>query len=169
MVEEQGDDKNPAPMIRPEMASSNLLSRYMMWFTDYVDNIDPVDPLTRDPALTTPAEPLAGRPPAQAGAIMASLEPPNMGVLKDKMQLEFYITALERWSTIASFQGTADDIQADLVLTHTFNHAPDLCREMSEHFGNNIQDSKGVKKIIEWLKSKFGMNKHVDMVKILNN
>ena len=89
-----------------------------------------------------------------------------MGVLKDKTQLEFYITVLERWSTIASFHGTADNIQADLVLAHAFNHAPDLCREMSEH---NLQDSKGVEKIIEWLKSKFGMNKHADMVKILNN
>ena len=93
-----------------------------------------------------------------------------MGILKDKTQLEFYISALERWSTLATHAGTADNIQADLVLAHAFNQAPDLCREMTEHFGGSLKgDSKGVERIIEWLKTKFGLNKHADMVKILNN
>ena len=29
-------------------------------------------------------------------------------------------------------------------------------------------DSKGIEKIVTWLKAKFGMNKHADMVKVLN-
>ena len=101
---------------------------------------------------------------------MANLEPPNMGILKDKSQLEFYTAALERWATLATHSGIAEDIQADLVLAHAFNQAPDLCKEMTEHFGNTLKgDAKGVDKIITFLSSKFGLNKHADMVKILNN
>ena len=93
-----------------------------------------------------------------------------MGILKDKSQLEFYISALERWSTLATHAGTAENIQADLVLAHTFNQAPNLCREMTEHFGSTLKgNSEGMDKIIQWLKTKFGLNKHADMVKILNN
>ena len=110
------------------------------------------------------ARPPLGRPPTQAGAITitANIEPLDMGILKDKAQLEFHISALKRCSTIASFSGTADSIQADLVLAHAFKQAPNLCREMSEHLGFSIRDSKGMEKIID-------MNKHADMAKILNN
>ena len=101
---------------------------------------------------------------------MANLEPPNMGILKDKSQLEFYTAALERWATLATHSGIAEDIQADLVLAHAFNQAPDLCKEMTEHFGNTLKgDAKGVDKIVTFLQTKFGLNKHADMVKILNN
>ena len=40
---------------------------------------------------------------------------------------------------------------------------------MSDHFDNVSKDDKeGIKKIVDWLKAKFGMNKHADMVKVLN-
>ena len=85
---------------------------------------------------------------------MANLEPPNMGILKDKSQLEFYTAALERWATLATHSGIAEDIQADLVLAHAFNQAPDLCKEMTEHFGNTLKgDAKGVDKIITFLQN----------------
>lgn len=40
---------------------------------------------------------------------------------------------------------------------------------MSDHFNDALRnDSEGIEKIVNWLKAKFGMNKHADMVKILN-
>ena len=38
---------------------------------------------------------------------MPSIEPPDMSILKDRSQLEFYILALERWATIAKVSGMA--------------------------------------------------------------
>ena len=41
--------------------------------------------------------------------------------------------------------------------------------EMSANFNDTLRnDSEGIEKIVNWLKAKFGMNKHADMVKILN-
>ena len=100
---------------------------------------------------------------------MPSLEAPDMSILKDRSQLEFYISALERWATIAKASGVAETLLADIVLAHAFNQAPELCKEMSDHFDNSLKsNSKGVEKIVTWLKAKFGMNKHADMVKVLN-
>ena len=40
---------------------------------------------------------------------------------------------------------------------------------MSDHFDNSLKsNSKRVEKIVTWLKAKFRMNKHADMVKVLN-
>ena len=93
-----------------------------------------------------------------------------MAILKDPSQLNFYISGLQRWATIAEATGTSKKILADLVLTHAFDQAPILCKEMSEHFGNDIsQNTEGIEKIVDWLKNKFGLNAHADMVKILNS
>ena len=93
-----------------------------------------------------------------------------MGILKDRSQLEFYITALERWSTIAIATGTAASLLADIVLALAFKQAPELCRELSDEFGTTLSgDEGGLKKITDFLKSKFGLNKHADMVRVLNN
>ena len=93
-----------------------------------------------------------------------------MAILKDPSQLNFYISGLQRWATIAEATGTSKNILADLVLTHAFDQAPILCKELSEHFGNDIsQNTEGIEKIVEWLKNKFGLNAHADMVKILNS
>ena len=91
-----------------------------------------------------------------------------MSILKDRSQLEFYTAALERWATIAKATGVADNLLADIVLAHAFKQAPELCKEMTEHFETSLRDSQGIKKIIDWLRAKFGMNKHADMVKVLN-
>ena len=92
-----------------------------------------------------------------------------MSILKDRSQLEFYTSALERWATIAKASGVAETLLADIVLAHAFKQAPELCKEMSDHFDNSLRDdSKGIEKIVTWLKAKFGMNKHADMVKVLN-
>ena len=63
---------------------------------------DPGSPATED--VSNPAD--RGDP----------ANPANMGILKDKTQLEPYITVLERWPTFASFQATANNTQADLAL-----------------------------------------------------
>ena len=63
----------------------------------------------------------------------------------------------------------AETLLADIVLAHAFKQAPELCKEMSDHFNNSLRDdSKGIENIVTWLKAKFGMNKHADMVKVLN-
>ena len=93
-----------------------------------------------------------------------------MAILKDPSQLNFYISGLQRWATIAEATGTSKKILADLVLTHAFDQAPTLCKEMSEHFGTELsENNEGIDKIVDWLKSKFGLNAHADMVKILNS
>ena len=92
-----------------------------------------------------------------------------MSILKDRSQLEFYISALERWTTIAKVSGVAETLLADIVLAHAFKQAPELCKEMSDDFDNSPRnDNKGIEKIVIWLEEKFGMNKHADMVKVLN-
>ena len=84
-----------------------------------------------------------------------------MAILKDPSQLSFYISGLQRWTTIAEATGTSKKILADLALT--------LCKEMSEHFGTDIsQNNEGIDKIVEWLKNKFGLKAHADLDKILN-
>merc|ERR1712020_781733 len=41
--------------------------------------------------------------------------------------------------------------------------------EMSDNFSDTLKDDgEGIQKIIAWLKTKFGMNKQADMVKVLN-
>ena len=97
------------------------------------------------------------------------IEPPDMGILRDRSQLEFYIDAVERWAGIATHTGTPEEIQAELVLTFAFKQYPELCKEMSDHFGNSLRNKKdGIKELVKWLKTKFGLNKHADMVKIIN-
>ena len=40
---------------------------------------------------------------------------------------------------------------------------------MSDNFSDTLKDNgEGIQKIIAWLNTKFGMNKHADMVKVLN-
>ena len=68
-----------------------------------------------------------------------------MSILRDRSQLDFYIPP------------------------HAYNQAPELCKEMSDHFDNSVKsNNKGVEKTVTWLKARFGMNKHADMVKVLN-
>ena len=90
-------------------------------------------------------------------------------LLKDCSQLEFYIFALERWANIAKVSGVKETLLADIVLTHAFKQAPELCREISDDFNNPTGDnSAGIDRIVSRLKEKFGVNKHADMVKVLN-
>ena len=119
------------------------------------------------PANTNPRAP----PPRHQLAtftMSSTLEPPDMGILKDRSQLEFYISALERWATIATATGVDATLRADIVLAHAFKQAPDLCRELNDHFGQTLNTADSITKIADWLRSKFGMNKHADMVRILN-
>ena len=72
-----------------------------------------------------------------------------MAILKDPSQLSFYISGLQRWTTIAEATGTSKKILAD--------------------FGTDLsQNNEGIDKIVEWLKNKFGLKAHADMDKILN-
>ena len=96
-------------------------------------------------------------------------EPPDISVLKDRSRLDYYITALKRWSGLAKATGTQDVFHADIVLDRAFRTYPELYMEMSDKFCDTLkEDSDGIEKIITWLSNKFGMNKHADMVRILN-
>ena len=92
-----------------------------------------------------------------------------MGILKDPTQLGFYIASLERWAMLSARTGTDEELQGELVLAIAVKQNPELCKEMSEHFGIKLRDEKsGISKITAWLKEKFGINKHADMIKTLN-
>ena len=81
------------------------------------------------PKVQVPAK--TSQPPTSS--TMSSIEPPDMSILKDRSQLEFYTSALERWATIAKASGVAETLLADIVLAHAFKQAPELCKEMSDH------------------------------------
>ena len=98
------------------------------------------------------------------------IEPPNMGILKDRTQLEFYIDSLERWGYFVTATGVKEELLGELVITYAFSQNPELCRELSDHFGSTLRNKKdGIAQITKWLKEKYGLNKHADMVKVLNN
>ena len=100
---------------------------------------------------------------------MSSTEPPDMSIPKDRSQLEFYMSALERWATIAKVSGVKETLLVDIVLTHAFKQDPELCKEMLNNFNNSKGvNNGGIQKIVSWLKEKFSMNKHADMVTVLN-
>ena len=100
---------------------------------------------------------------------MSSIEPPDRSILKEHSQFEFYISALERWVTIAKVSGVKETLLVDIVLTHAFKQDPELCKEMSNNFNNSKGDNNGgIQKIVSWLKEKFSMNKHADMVTVSN-
>ena len=50
--------------------------------------------------------------------IMQSLKPPDMSFLRDRSQLEFYISALEKWATIGKTSGIAETLLAEIILAH---------------------------------------------------
>ena len=107
-------------------------------------------------------------PPAMSIATNPQ-EPPNISVLKDRSHLDYYITALKRWSSLAKAAGTQEAFHADIVLDRAYRTYPELYMEMSDKFCDTLkEDSDGIEKIITWLSNKFGMNKHADMVKVLN-
>ena len=74
---------------------------------------------------------------------------------------------MKRWARVS---GAEKSLQEDTVLTYAFTQAPDLCRELSDDLNSSTGDeSAGIDRIISRLQEKFGVNKHVDMVKILNS
>ena len=58
------------------------------------------------PKVQVPAK--TSQPPTSS--TMSSIEPPDMSILKDRSQLEFYTSALERWATIAKASGVAETL-----------------------------------------------------------
>ena len=97
------------------------------------------------------------------------IEPPDMSILKDGSQLNFYLTALENWEELQDFGGYPATKRAAVIFTHGFKQNPSLCKQLTDHFKKTLKDdAKGVEKIIEWLKQKFGLNKHADIVRVLN-
>ena len=100
---------------------------------------------------------------------MSNVEPPDMNVLQKEgsAQLGFYISGLKRW---ARASGVDKTLQEDTVLTYAFTQAPDLCRDLLDDLNSSTGDENaGIDRIIAKLQEKFGVNKHVDMVKILNS
>ena len=84
----------------------------------------------------------ARTPELKTSAAMTSAD---ISILRDCSQLDFYTPA------------------------HAYNQAQELCKEMTNHFDNSVKrNNKGAKKTVTWPKAKFGMNKHANMVKVLN-
>ena len=68
-------------------------------------------------------------------------EPPDISVLKDRSRLDYYITALKRWSGLAKAAGTQDVFHADIVLDRAFRTYPELYMEMSDNFSDTLKDN----------------------------
>ena len=82
-------------------------------------------------------------------SMSTNLEPPDISVLKDRSRLDYYITALQRWSGLAKASGTQDIIHADIVLDKAFKHYPELYMEMSDSFSDTLKnDGEGIQKIV---------------------
>ena len=97
------------------------------------------------------------------------IEPPDLSILKDKTQLDFYLTALENWEELQEFGGYPANKRAAVIFTYAVKSYPALCKQMTDHFKKTLKDDNdGVKKIVDWLKTKFGLNKHADIVRVLN-
>ena len=97
------------------------------------------------------------------------LEPPDMSILKDSNQLEFYLSALESWEEIQDCNGYPAQKRAAVIFNCAFKTHPALCKEMGEHFKKTLKDkADGVEQISSWLRTKFGLNKHADIVRVLN-
>ena len=93
-----------------------------------------------------------------------------MSLLKDKSQLDFYITALENWEELQDCGGYPASKRAAVIFTYAVKSYPALCKEMTDHFKKTLKDDEdGVKKIKEWLRKKFGLSKHADIVRVYNN
>ena len=108
--------------------------------------------------------------PVQPVQIQTSLEPPDMSILKDRAQLEFYITALENWADLQDCGGYPAERRAAVIFSYAFRQNPALCKQLTDHFKKSLKDDpQGVQKIIDWLKEKYGLTKHADIVRVLNN
>ena len=122
--------------------------------------------------MTTPAgqATIPATQPVQPVQIQTSLEPPDMSILKDRAQLEFYITALENWADLQDCGGYPAERRAAVIFSYAFRQNPALCKQLTDHFKKSLKDDpQGVQKIIDWLKEKYGLTKHADIVRVLNN
>ena len=102
--------------------------------------------------------------------MQTNIEPPCMSVLKDRNKLEFYLNALENWNELQDWGGYPAERRAAVIFTYAFKTNPELCKQLTDHFKKTLKDdSEGVAKIVEWLKQKFGLNKHADIVRVINS
>ena len=123
---------------------------------------------SQDTPVTTPKTNTAQIKPVITMA-QGLLEPPDISILKDQSQLEFYLTALESWEDLQDCGGYPANKRAAVILTCAFKTYPELCKQMSEHFKKTLKDKEdGVEQISDWLRTKFGLNKHADIVRVLN-
>ena len=87
------------------------------------------------------------RPAAEAGARVRgaqnhlpqqtiNMKPPDIGMLRDKTNLQMYIHAQNQWARLS---GTPRKQQADLIMWHASNTFPALYKEMVEHFGTSTR------------------------------
>ena len=55
---------------------------------------------------------------AQAGTLELIAKPPDMNILRNRSQLEFYISALREWATTIKTSGTAETSLIDIFLAY---------------------------------------------------
>ena len=91
------------------------------------------------------------------------LKPPDISMLKDPSRLKHYILQLRRWSRIDK---TKPKIKGEKVLLLASSQFPELSFEMDEQIGEKVTDNaEGVEIIIEFLQTKFGVDKQIDLIK----
>ena len=90
------------------------------------------------------------------------MKPPDIGMLRDKTNLQMYIHAQNQWARLS---GTPRKQQADLIMWHASNTFPALYKEMVEHFGNELVDAPdGLNKVTAFLKDRFGLDNTADLI-----
>ena len=91
-----------------------------------------------------------------------NMKPPDIGVLKDKSNLLYYLHAQEQWARLS---GTPKKQQADIIMWHANSTHPELYREMVKKFGRTLVDKPdGLQKLTVFLKERFGLSFTADLM-----
>ena len=122
-------------------------------------------PQTCNCSLSQATVPLA-QSQSQAFTSIASVRPPDLGLVKVKGNLPIYIASLRRWSRIG---GVKAELQGDVVMMHASSDFPELYLELETELGEKIlNNTDAIKLIIEALEKRYGVNKQADLMNTFN-
>ena len=94
----------------------------------------------------------------------STLKPPDL--LKSKDELPMYERKLLRWSRKC---GIPIEDQGDFIFLHPSQTNPSLQERLDAELGDKMDNNpEGIKLILNTLKSWFGIDKGVDLIKIFN-
>ena len=93
-------------------------------------------------------------------------KPPDMGLLKDKSNLDTYILGLKRWARMGGVKASE---QGDYILMMANRENPELSQEMERNFKDDLaNDPEATVKIINWLEDRFGVHKQADLIRLFS-